>query len=193
MRSEKKQSMKKWGGRVFVAGVALLALAVGATLALRHYVPSASPPADASALFALTFTDTQDQPQAMAQWQGNTLVVNFWATWCAPCIEEMPDLQKVQTEYLSRGVKVVGLAIDNEAAVKRFADEMKLQFPLLLAGATGSELIRQLGNPSGAMPFTLLIDQRGRIVQSKLGRLRAIELRAWLDEELKASIRPSVT
>jgi len=178
--------MKKWGGRVFVAAVALLALAVGATLALRQYVPLASP-ADASALFALSFKDTQDQPQAMAQWQGNILVVNFWATWCAPCIEEMPDLQQVQTEYVSRGVKVVGLAIDNEAAVKRFAVEMKLQFPLLLAGAAGSELIRQLGNPSGAMPFTLLIDQRGRIVQSKLGRLRAIELRAWLDEELKAS------
>ncbi len=185
--------MKKWRGRVFVAAVALLALAVGATFALRHYVPSASPPADTSALFAHTFKDTQDQQQPMAQWRGNTLVVNFWATWCAPCIEEMPDLQKVQTEYMSRGVKVVGLAIDNEAAVKRFADEMKLQFPLLLAGATGSELIRQLGNRSGAMPFTLLIDQRGRIVQSKLGRLRATELRGWLDEELKASTTRSAT
>ena len=180
--------MKKWGSRVFAAGIGLLALAAGVTLALRHYVPSASPAADASALFAHTFKDTQNQPQAMAQWQGNTLVVNFWATWCAPCIEEMPDLQKVHTDYASRGVKVVGLAIDNEAAVKRFGDELRLQFPLLLAGAAGSELIRQLGNPSGALPYTLLIDQRGRIVQSKLGRLRAIELRAWLDEQLKTAI-----
>jgi len=185
--------MKKWGRRAFAAAIGLLALAVGATLALRHDVPSAIPSADASALFAHTFKDTQDRPQAMAQWQGDTLVVNFWATWCAPCIEEMPDLQKVQIEYVSRGVKVVGLAIDNEAAVKRFADEMQLQFPLLLAGATGSDLIRQLGNPSGAMPFTLLIDPRGRIVHSKLGRLHAIELRAWLNEELRASKRPSAT
>lgn len=177
--------MKKWGSRVFAVAIGLLALAVGATLALRHFAPSASPPADASALFAHTFKDTQDQPQAMAQWQGNTLVVNFWATWCAPCIEEMPDLQKVQTEYVNRGVQVVGLAIDNEVAVKRFGDEFKLQFPLLLAGAAGSELIRQLGNPSGALPYTLLIDQRGLIVHSKLGRLRASELRAWLDEQLK--------
>lgn len=174
--------MKKWGSRAFAATIGLLALAVGATLALRHYAPS--PPADATALFAHTFKDTHDRPQAMAQWQGNTLVVNFWATWCAPCIEEMPDLQKVQTEYASRGITVVGLAIDNEAAVKRFGDELKVQFPLLLTGAAGSELIRQLGNPSGALPYTLLIDQRGRIVQSKLGRLRAIELRAWLDEQL---------
>lgn len=177
--------MKKWGSRVFAVAIGLLALAVGATLALRYFAPSAGPPADASALFEHTFKDTQDQPQAMAQWQGNTLVVNFWATWCAPCIEEMPDLQKVQTEYVNRGVQVVGLAIDNEVAVKRFGDEFKLQFPLLLAGAAGSELIRQLGNPSGALPYTLLIDQRGLIVHSKLGRLRASELRAWLDEQLK--------
>lgn len=185
--------MSKWGSRIFAATIGLLALAVGATLALRHIAPPERPLADATTLFAQTFNDSQGQAQAMAQWQGSYLVVNFWATWCAPCIEEMPDLQKVQAEYANRGVTVVGLAIDSEVAVRRFGDEFKLQFPLLLAGAAGSELIRQLGNPSGALPYTLLIDRRGRIVRSRLGRLRAIELRAWLDGQLMTETKLSPT
>lgn len=166
--------------------IGLLALGIGAVLAVRHYAPSAETQVPATALFAHTFNDAEGQPQALSQWQGSWLVVNFWATWCAPCVEEMPDLEKVQAEYANRGVTVVGLAIDNAGAVKRFRDELKLQLPLLVAGAAGTELARQLGNPSGALPYTVLVDQSGRVVQAKLGQLRAAELRSWLDERLKS-------
>ena len=179
--------MKRLSANVVAIAIGLLALLIGLALAIRHYAPPARAPIAATALFAHTFNDANGQPQAMNQWHGAWLVVNFWATWCAPCVEEMPDLQQVQAEYANRGVTVVGLAIDSAGAVKRFRDELKLELPLLVAGASGSELVRQLGNPSGALPYTVLIDQRGHIVQSKLGQIRAAELRAWLDEQLKAS------
>lgn len=163
-----------------VSVLALLAFAAGMTLSVR-FDRRAPPMPVAAALFAHSFNDADGRMRAISEWQGGLLVVNFWATWCAPCIEEMPDLQKVQSEYASRGVAVVGIAIDNAAAVKRFRDEQKVELPLLIAGAAGSDLARELGNPSGALPYTVLVDRGGSVVQSRLGRLRASELRAWLD------------
>ncbi len=176
--------MQKFTSNAALVAIGLLALVIGLALALRHYAPSTPPPRVATALFAHTFNDADGQPQAMAQWQGAILVVNFWATWCAPCVEEMPDLAKVQNEYANRGVTVIGLAIDNAGAVKQFRDDLKLQLPLLVAGATGSELVRQLGNPSGALPYTVLVDKNGHIVRAKLGQIRASELRSWLNEQI---------
>jgi peroxiredoxin len=109
--------------------------------------------------------------------------VNFWATWCAPCVEEMPDLQRTHDEFASRGVRVVGLGIDSPSALKRFREEHRLSLPLFAAGAGGSELARALGNSSGALPFTVLLDRNGRIVRSHLGQVRPAELRAWLDAQ----------
>jgi thiol-disulfide isomerase/thioredoxin len=173
---------------IVAAAIALLALGAGATMALRFDAQTQKAPA-ATALFAQSFNDAEGLMQPISQWQGDLLVVNFWATWCAPCIEEMPDLQKVQAEYATRGVTVVGVAIDNAAAVRRFRDEQNIRLPLLIAGAAGTELARQLGNPMGALPYTVLVDRSGRVVQSKLGRLRAGELRSWLDSQI--GLQPS--
>lgn len=174
--------------RFGIPAVGVLALLIGLVAAWFN-APAPHAPVSATALFAYTFDDADGRPQLLRQWQGQWLVVNFWATWCAPCVDEMPDLQKVQVEYANRGVKVIGLAIDNPGAVKRFRDELKLQLPLLIAGADGSEVGRRLGNSSGALPYTVLIDQSGNIVQAKLGQLRASELRTWLDRRLSG--RPS--
>ena len=104
--------MKKTSLNVVAAALALLALGAGATMALRFDVHTRKEPA-ATALFAQTFSDADGRMQPINQWQGGVLVVSFWATWCAPCIEEMPDLQEVQAEYATRGVTIVGVAIDN--------------------------------------------------------------------------------
>jgi thiol-disulfide isomerase/thioredoxin len=122
----------------------------------------------------------------MAQWRGKLLVVNFWATWCAPCVEEMPDLERVRRAYLDRNVEIVGLGIDNAAKIRTFRDELKLTLPLLVAGAGGSELGRLLGNLAGALPYTVLIDPSGRVVQRKLGQIKPAELQQWLDAHLGA-------
>lgn len=161
--------------------VSLVAITAGALVALRLEAGPETARVETVALFAQSFNDANGDLQPMNQWQGRLLVVNFWATWCAPCIEEMPDLQKVQGEYAERGVTIVGIAIDNASAVKRFRDEQNVDLPLLVAGAAGTELARQLGNASGALPYTVLLDHSGRITQSKLGRLHASQLRAWLD------------
>ena len=166
--------------------VSLVAIAAGALMALRFDTGSERVSVQTATLFQRSFNDADGRLQPMNQWQGRLLVVNFWATWCAPCIEEMPDLQKVQAEYAERGVTIVGVAIDNASAVKRFRDEQNIVIPLLVAGAAGTELVRQLGNVSGALPYTVLVDRRGSVVQSKLGRLQASELRAWLDAALTA-------
>lgn len=166
-----------------VVAVALTALFAGLLVAIQRYSPNA-PGASAEAFFSQTFKDLDGEPQAMARWQGQLVVVNFWATWCPPCVEEMPDLQRVHDEYRSRGVVVVGLGIDNPSSLKRFRDELKLALPLYAAGAAGSELGKALGNTSGALPYTLLIDRKGRIVRARLGQIRPSELRSWLDAQL---------
>lgn len=165
-------------------------MAAGALFALRFETGPETAPVETAVLFAQSFNDANGDLQPMDQWQGRLLVVNFWATWCAPCIEEMPDLQNVQVEYAARGVTTVGIAIDNASAVKRFRDEQNVGLPLLVAGAAGTELVRQLGNASGALPYTVLVDRSGIVVQSKLGRLHESELRAWLDAALSAQRSP---
>lgn len=183
MKPERLPSFQPKAG--FIAAMAgVLALLIGFAVASRFGSAPTSVPVSATALFSHTFSDANGQPQAMSQWQGTWLVVNFWATWCAPCVEEMPDLEKVQAEYAGRGVTVVGLAIDNPTAVKQFRDSLNLKLPLLIAGAAGTDVARQLGNLSGALPYTVLVDQNGNIAKSKLGQVRASELRSWLEAGL---------
>lgn len=111
-------------------------------------------------------------------------VVEFWATWCPPCVEEMPDLQAVRDAYRGRGVEVIGIGIDSADRIAAFAERMKLSLPLLVAGMAGSELARGLGNPAGALPYTVLINSDGSVGQRKLGQIKRSELQAWLDARL---------
>ncbi len=170
------------------AAVASIALATGLSLAVRHYSTTGAG-MSAEAFFARTFNDLDGQPVEMARWKDRIVVVNFWATWCPPCVEEMPDLQRAHDEYADRGVTVVGLGIDSPAALQRFRDQHGLSLPLFAAGAAGSELGRTLGNPSGALPYTILVDRKGRIVRSHLGQIQPAELRRWLDAQAGASTR----
>jgi thiol-disulfide isomerase/thioredoxin len=167
-----------------VLATAAVAAATGAGTAWWRLTASQPDSSAADALFAATFVDPDDLPQALSQWQGRLLVVNFWATWCAPCVEEMPDLQKVRDEYVGRGVEIIGIGIDNIRKIRDFRDQHQLSLPLLVAGAGGSELGRTLGNVAGALPYTVLVSRDGRIVQRKLGQIKPTELRRWLDAQL---------
>lgn len=166
--------------RLLLGVIAVVGLLLGLGAAM-HRFSSMNNDAATDALFRQTFSDADGRPQPMKQWQGQLVVLNFWATWCAPCVEEMPELQKVQDDYAARGVAVVGLGIDNVSAIRRFRDEQRIALPLLVAGAGGSEIARQFGNQSGALPYTVLIEPDGRIVQARLGRIPDRELRGWLD------------
>jgi thiol-disulfide isomerase/thioredoxin len=153
------------------AVLAVAALAAGAWFAQMRYAPQAVAPQTVSALWPLQFPDWRGQPQALSQWRGKVLVLNFWATWCAPCREEMPDFDVLRRQYQSRGVEFVGIAIDNEKNVAQFLQTMPVSYPILIGEGAALTLARQLGNNSGALPYTLVIDSGGNIALSHLGML----------------------
>ncbi len=114
----------------------------------------------------------------MAELRGRPLVVNFWATWCPPCVREMPELDRFHREFAPRGWQVVGLAVDNLAPVRDFLQRIPVGFPIGMAGFAGIEIGRALGNTAGALPFTVLLGRDGRIAQRKLGETTHAQLAA---------------
>jgi thiol-disulfide isomerase/thioredoxin len=165
--------------RYFVP-LALAALAAGGWLAqTRHAATSPAPPA-VSALWQLGFPDMAGRQQALSQWRGQVLVLNFWASWCAPCREEMPDFVALRTQYHPHGAEFVGIAIDNADNVAHFLQQLPVNYPILLGGGSAHTLARELGNPSGALPYTIVLDRDGKVVLSHLGRLPRATLEAAL-------------
>ena len=158
--------------RVAIGAAALLALGAGIGLALFDRAP-----ADASALLALTLPDPSGRPQPLSQWQGKVLVVNFWATWCGPCREEMPDLVRAQKEYGAKGLQIVGIAADDADKVQQFAKEIQLNYPALIGGYAAIDLSKDLGNSLVALPFTLVVDRHGRVAYTHLGPVKPDKLR----------------
>jgi thiol-disulfide isomerase/thioredoxin len=165
------------------AVVAIGALLGGAAAAWWRIQPAPVADSAAATLFAQRFADASGTQRVLSDWRGKVLVVNFWATWCAPCVEEMPDLQSVRDEYSARGVEVLGVGIDNAGNVVEFRDRLAIRFPLFVAGAGGSELAKALGNQAGVLPYTVLVSRDGRIVQRKIGRIKPPELRLWLQAQ----------
>ena len=137
---------------------------------------------DEAALHAASFPDLAGKSRPLAEWQGRVVVVNFWATWCAPCREEIPLLMAIGQKYRSNGVEIVGIAIDNGPKVAEYARFMKITYPVLLAEADGLDLMRRLGNTGGGLPYTVIIGRQGKVVHRKLG--------AYKQPELEAAIAP---
>jgi thiol-disulfide isomerase/thioredoxin len=151
---------------------AVLALAAGIGLAMYDRTP-----ADTTALLALSLPDPTGKLQPMAQWHGKVLVVNFWATWCAPCREEMPDFVRAQQQYGGKGLQIVGIAADNADKVQQFAEEIKLNYPALIGGYGAMDLSKELGNSLVALPFTLILDRQGKVAYTHLGPVKADKFR----------------
>jgi thiol-disulfide isomerase/thioredoxin len=162
-----------------------LALGAGLYFGARVNTPGAGlAGADASALLGVALPDVSGKQEALAQWKGKVLVVNFWATWCTPCREEMPEFVAAQRELGGRGLQFVGIAIDDADKVRQYAQEIGLNYPALIGGYGGIELSRTLGNHVGALPFTVVVDRSGRIAHTQLGPLRDARLRGILDQLL---------
>ena len=159
-------------------GVAVGFASLGGWLALRRYSPEPVSAEATSLLYGQTLPDAAGGSLDLASLRGKTVVLNFWATWCPPCVEEMPELAGLHREISGRNALVVGIGIDSASNIQAFAEKGQYPYPLLIAGMAGTELARQLGNASGALPYTVVIDADGRVIDRKLGRIKLEDLRA---------------
>jgi len=126
-----------------------------------------------------TFQQPDGSALSFAALRNKPLLINFWATWCPPCIEELPMLERFSREQAANGWQVVGLAIDQPSAVRKFLERVPVSFPMGLAGLQGTELIRQLGNSGGGLPFTIALGADGNVLGRKMGKLEPADLDAW--------------
>ena len=141
---------------------------------------------EGEALRSASLLDLAGKHRLLAEWQGRVLVCNFWATWCAPCREEIPLLLAARDKYALSGVEILGIAIDNAAKVGEFTRILNITYPVLLAEADGLDLMRRLGNSSGGLPYTVFVDRQGGLAHRKLGALNWRELDAILGTLSKA-------
>ena len=180
--------------RTFLIGfaVAMVALVAGvytgytgrqSSNSLRQAAPTLAPEA-IDKLFASSLNDLNGKSQKLAQWKGKTLIVNFWASWCPPCREEMPGFSRLQGKYAANSVQFVGIALDTKENVSAFSREFPVTYPLLIGGNEGSDLARQLGNAQLAMPYTVIISPAGEARFSRLGGLSEQELDTLLQQTI---------
>lgn len=159
----------------------LIVIAVGVTALLSGFylhrgspVPARDVPVKSEASTQWLSTELPDltgKKSRLSDWQGKLLVVNFWATWCAPCREEMPLLIKAQTKHQQQGLQVIGIALDEATRVRPFSADIGVNYPILVAGVDGLEMLREAGNDAGALPFTVYIDRAGKIIKASLGQV----------------------
>jgi thiol-disulfide isomerase/thioredoxin len=164
------------------AGVALAAGLAGGLLAWRKYQPQGVLDPAVQNFWSQEFERPEGGILSMQALRGKPLLVNFWATWCPPCIEELPLIDAFYKKNLAKSFQVVGLAVDQPSQVRRFLTQKPLQFPNGLAGFTGTELGKSLGNAESVLPYSLLFDAKGRLLTQKAGKLERKDLEAWLQK-----------
>lgn len=160
-------------------GAAILGFSVSRFLS----VPPVAAPA-ATTDFALR--DLAGKTHSLASWHGKVVLLNFWATWCPPCRREIPLFIDLQRRYQKQGLQIVGISIDNPEAVARYWQEMKINYPLLIADETTYELMAAYGNRQGGLPYSVLITADGQIAGVKIGAYHRAELEAALKPHLHA-------
>lgn len=164
-----------------LAGTAVSAAAAGVGWQLWRTRAEGAEGADpaTAALWTLQFDKPEGGTLAMAALRGRPLLINFWGTWCPPCVKEMPELDAFARRMGAAGWQVLGLAVDNLQPVRAFLQRAPVGYPIAMAGFEGTALARTLGNTQAGLPFTVLLDRAGVIVQRKSGALTLAELMGW--------------
>jgi thiol-disulfide isomerase/thioredoxin len=168
---------RPWTRWALVGAVALIALGAGLYFGAANQTAAPSVVAT-TALAGLALPDADGKEQHLDQWRGKVVVVNFWATWCATCREEMPEFIKAQKEFGAKGLQFVGIAVDQPDKIRQFATEIGLNYPTLVGGFGAMELSKTFGNEVMALPFTIVLDRKGAIVHTQLGPLKPDKLAA---------------
>jgi len=132
-------------------------------------------------VFAATFTGLDGKPVALADFKGKPLVLNFWATWCPPCLKEIPDLVEIHSRYAARGVALVGVAVEEAARVPEFVKTHNINYPIVTGRDKGIWLLQTLGNKAAGLPYTVVLDRSGNIVFTKRGAVTRERIEQVLD------------
>jgi thiol-disulfide isomerase/thioredoxin len=165
-----------------LAGTGVAAAAAGVAWQSRRgpgALPAAVLDEATLAFWQTSFTQPDGQTLTLAALRGQPLVLNFWATWCPPCVKEMPELDRFAKHFAAQGGRVVGLAVDNPKAVRAYLQRAPVGYAIGMAGFDGTDLSRKLGNTTGALPFTAVFARSGALVQRKLGETGYDELQRW--------------
>lgn len=163
----------------WTGGVALAACAAGAGVAWWRLRPLEALPPAVAAFWASRFDGPNGEAVVVERFRGRPLLVNFWATWCPPCVEELPMLNTFQAGQAGGGWQVLGLAVDQAGPVRQFLQRLPLAFPVGMAGFAGTEISRGLGNQGGGLPFTVVFGRDGRVLDQKIGKLSEADLARW--------------
>jgi len=146
-------------------------------LACFNLFAYAQEPQTAGLFFSVSLPDQSGRNVALADYRGKPLIVNFWARWCVPCREEIPELRAVAQANRAKGLTVLGIGLeDNVPNVQDFIKAYEMDYPLLFAQSQGIELMKTLGNSKAGLPFTVFIDRKGMIIGHKLGRISRSQL-----------------
>lgn len=150
----------------------IIAILISLGLVFRYFaINSAAPNISTDPLFASSLIDAKGHAQNLSQYRGKVIVLNFWATWCPPCREEMPELSQLHQTYQNKNVVVLGIAIDELDLVKEFLQTSPVSYPILVTENTGMDLSNQLGNDKDVLPYTVIIDTNGKLVKTYFGRI----------------------
>ena len=151
---------------ILIAGI--IALAGG--LALQNSKMLSQTKAEPAPL-QFSLPDVSGKQHKMSEWQGKILIINFWATWCPPCLKEIPEFINLQKEFGNKGLQFIGIAVDDLQSVKEYLKTININYPMLIGGEQAIVLSHKLGNIVNAVPFTLIINQQGLIVHRQPGEL----------------------
>ena len=169
---------------IMIGGISLLALLAG--VFSSQWISQTGLASDPSikAFFANPWQMPDGKPANSENWRGKVLVVNFWASWCPPCVEEMPALDRIAQEYASKNVLIVGIGIDSPSNIREFLQKTPVSYPIVLGGLEGSNLSKQMGNTQGALPYTVVINPKGKSIYTKLGKISEEELKKAINSAL---------
>ena len=169
---------------IIITVISLLALLAG--VVSSHWISQTGLASDPSikAFFANPWQTPEGKPANSEHWRNKVLVVNFWASWCPPCVEEMPALNKIAQEYADKNVLIVGIGIDSPSNIREFLEKTPVSYPIVIGGLEGSNLSKQMGNTQGALPYTVIINPQGKSIYTKVGKINEDDIKKAINSGL---------